>query len=70
MILIAEKYNTKDLVVTPMRLIVGYMRSGSTLTFDLARRTIGDFHIFEPLHGISQTARLLYTTQFLNGTKR
>ncbi|XP_061185803.1 carbohydrate sulfotransferase 1-like [Saccostrea echinata] len=53
---------------TPQRLIVGYMRGGSTLTADIVRQTEGDFYMFEPLHGISQ--RWNKTIQFLNGTKR
>ncbi|XP_062574775.1 carbohydrate sulfotransferase 1-like isoform X1 [Saccostrea cucullata] len=53
---------------TSLRLIVAYMRGGSTLLADVVRQAEGDFYMFEPLHGISQT--LGNTTQFLNGTKR
>ncbi|XP_061186229.1 carbohydrate sulfotransferase 1-like [Saccostrea echinata] len=55
---------------TPMRLIVAYMRSGSTLTADLVRHIDGDFYMFEPLHGITQAVNGKSAIQFLNGTKR
>ncbi|XP_061185802.1 uncharacterized protein LOC133193903 [Saccostrea echinata] len=56
--------------MTPLRLIVGYMRGGSTLTADIVRHTEGDFYMFEPLHGVSQAMRRNSSTQFLNGTVR
>lgn len=35
-----------------MTLVLGYMRSGSSLTADIIRCNHGDFYIFEPLHGL------------------
>ncbi|XP_062574785.1 uncharacterized protein LOC134236626 isoform X3 [Saccostrea cucullata] len=61
-----EFYKAPD--KTSLRLVVAYMRGGSTLLADIVRHTEGDFYMFEPLHGISQN--LGNTTQFLNGTKR
>ncbi|XP_061185565.1 carbohydrate sulfotransferase 1-like [Saccostrea echinata] len=53
-----------------MRLVLGYMRGGTTLTADLIRHTEGDFYMFEPLHALSQAVRWNNTTKFLNGTER
>ncbi|XP_062618779.1 carbohydrate sulfotransferase 1-like isoform X1 [Saccostrea cucullata] len=59
-----------QIIKTPMRLIVAYMRSGSTLTADLVRHIEGDFYMFEPLHGISQAVNRKSAIQFVNGTER
>nr|XP_022302730.1 LOW QUALITY PROTEIN: uncharacterized protein LOC111110499 [Crassostrea virginica] len=53
-----------------VRLVVAYMRGGSTLTADLVRHTERDFYVYEPLHGISQAVKRNDSIQFLNGTKR
>lgn len=40
-----------------MTLVLGYMRSGSSLTADIIRCNHGDFYIFEPLHGLIEQSR-------------
>ncbi|XP_052677727.1 uncharacterized protein LOC128158806 [Crassostrea angulata] len=55
---------------TRMRLVVAYMRGGSTLTADIVRHTEADFYQFEPLHGITIAVQENRPVQFLNGTIR
>ncbi|XP_062574774.1 carbohydrate sulfotransferase 1-like [Saccostrea cucullata] len=64
----SEMYNAS--FPPQLRLVLGYMRGGSTLTADLVRHTEGDFYMFEPLHALSQAVRWENTTMFLNGTER
>ena len=55
---------------TRMRLVLAYMRGGSTLTADIVRHTEADFYQFEPLHGITIAVQENRPVQFLNGTIR
>lgn len=55
---------------TRMRLVLAYMRGGSTLTADIVRHTDADFYQFEPLHGLAQAVQKNQPVQFLNGTVR
>lgn len=54
-----------------MTLILGYMRSGSSLTGDIVHCNHGNFYIFEPLHGLIELAiKRNKPVTFLNGTKK
>lgn len=55
---------------TRMRLVLAYMRGGSTLTAEIVRHTEADFYQFEPLHGITNAVQKNRPVQFLNGTTR
>lgn len=53
-----------------MTLVLGYMRSGSSLTADIIRCNYGDFYIFEPLHGLIELSiKQNSPVRFLNGTR-
>lgn len=55
----------------PMTLVLGYMRSGSSLTADIIRVNHGDFYIFEPLHGLIEfSVKQNRSISFLNGTEQ
>lgn len=57
-------------VHVPMTLVLGYMRSGSSLTADIIRCNHGDFYIFEPLHGLIELSiKQNSPVRFLNGTR-
>lgn len=57
-------------VHVPMTLVLGYMRSGSSLTADIIRCNHGDFYIFEPLHGLIELSiNRNRPVRFLNGTQ-
>ena len=54
-----------------MTLVLGYMRSGSSLTADIIRVNHGDFYIFEPLHGLIEfSVKQNRSISFLNGTEQ
>ncbi|XP_052677607.1 carbohydrate sulfotransferase 1-like isoform X3 [Crassostrea angulata] len=65
---LTDHYYSKE--NTRMRLVLAYMRGGSTLTAEIVRHTEADFYQFEPLHGITNAVQKNRPVQFLNGTTR
>lgn len=53
-----------------MVLIVGYMRSGSSLTGDILQHAPNSFYIFEPLHDLTEVIMARKPVKYLDGSKR